>query len=156
MTVTMCCWFTYTVYNLYLNPPSIVLTAQSTPMADVCLIIKFLLLLFCSIASVDPPFSLSAWTVAYPWSDGDSHFESSNDMLNRVYELCRNTLKVIILLDACITSRSIQLHSCISSRSIQLHSCISSRSISVALSSFYYVIFLVLACTYATTRVHHF
>jgi len=43
------------------------------------------------------PFSLSLWTVAYPWNEGDSHFSSSNDMLNRVYELCRNTLRVTSL-----------------------------------------------------------
>lgn len=43
------------------------------------------------------PFALSAWTVAYPWTETDSHFTSSNDMLNRVYELCRNTLRVTSL-----------------------------------------------------------
>lgn len=47
--------------------------------------------------SSELPFSLAAWTVAYPWNEEDSHFHSSSEMLNRVYELCRNTLRVTSL-----------------------------------------------------------
>ena len=37
-------------------------------------------------------FDLSAWSVAYPWRD-DAVFNSSDDLLNRVWALCRDTLK---------------------------------------------------------------
>lgn len=45
-------------------------------------------------------FDLSAWVVRYPWStaSGDEgHFNSSNAMLNKVWELCKNTVKVTSL-----------------------------------------------------------
>ncbi|CAK0810812.1 unnamed protein product [Prorocentrum cordatum] len=45
----------------------------------------------------DPPFKLTAWVVNYPWVDSDSAFNSSDDMLNKVWKLCRNTLKVTSL-----------------------------------------------------------
>jgi hypothetical protein len=43
------------------------------------------------------PFKLKAWQVHYPWTDTDSSFESSNDMLNQVWWLSRNTMKVTSL-----------------------------------------------------------
>ena len=43
------------------------------------------------------PLSVRSWSVAYPWSDADSSFDSSDAMLNRVYALCRNTLRVTSL-----------------------------------------------------------
>ena len=44
--------------------------------------------------------NLTAWVVNYPWSEaeGDAgHFNSSNTMLNKVWELCKNTVKVTSL-----------------------------------------------------------
>ena len=38
-------------------------------------------------------FTLSAWTVHYPWYRSDSHFSSSNATLNAVFELSRYTLE---------------------------------------------------------------
>jgi len=43
------------------------------------------------------PFKLTAWQVLYPWVDSDSSFDSSDEMLNNVWELCRNSLKVTSL-----------------------------------------------------------
>ena len=43
------------------------------------------------------PMSLTSWRVAYPWSETDSSFSSSDTMLTKVYKLCRNTLKVTSL-----------------------------------------------------------
>ena len=43
------------------------------------------------------PFTLTAWTVRYPWVDADSSFDSPDPMLNAVYELSRNTIKVTSL-----------------------------------------------------------
>jgi alpha-L-rhamnosidase len=43
---------------------------------------------------------LSAWVVNYPWSEAEEDlgmFNSSNDMLNKVWELCKNTVKVTSL-----------------------------------------------------------
>lgn len=42
-------------------------------------------------------FTLTAWQVQYPWNESESHFSSSSPMLNQVYELCRNTLRVTSL-----------------------------------------------------------
>jgi len=44
-----------------------------------------------------PAMKLSAWQVAYPYYEGDSSFTSSNDMLNRVWGLCQNSLRVTSL-----------------------------------------------------------
>ena len=43
------------------------------------------------------PFNLTFWVVRYPWNSSDTFFESSDDMLNSVWELCSNTLKVTSL-----------------------------------------------------------
>jgi hypothetical protein len=43
------------------------------------------------------PFSLTAWQVHYPWTSGDSSFDSDNATLNAVWNLCNNTLKVTSL-----------------------------------------------------------
>ena len=43
---------------------------------------------------------LSAWVVSYPWSEAEDDlgtFNSSNAMLNKVWELCKNTVKVTSL-----------------------------------------------------------
>jgi hypothetical protein len=37
-------------------------------------------------------FSLTQWSVGYPWVD-EATFNSSDDMLNKVWGLCRNTLQ---------------------------------------------------------------
>ena len=42
--------------------------------------------------SVDTQFTLSAWRVNYPWVESDSNFQSDNEILNAVYNLCRYTL----------------------------------------------------------------
>ena len=44
-----------------------------------------------------PPFSLTAWTVAYPYFDGDSFFNSSDSTLNAVWKLCQHTIRVTSL-----------------------------------------------------------
>ena len=44
-----------------------------------------------------PPFSLTAWTVAYPYFDDDSFFESSDATLNAVWKLCQHTIRVTSL-----------------------------------------------------------
>jgi hypothetical protein len=44
-----------------------------------------------------PGLKLSAWRVRYPWSESDSHFESSNTALNAVWKLCRDTLRITSL-----------------------------------------------------------
>lgn len=41
--------------------------------------------------------SLSAWTIKYPYFEDDSSFTSDNQMLNRVWALCQNTLRVTSL-----------------------------------------------------------
>ena len=38
-------------------------------------------------------FTLSAWKTHYPYYEGDSHFTSSDAVLNAVYELSRYTLE---------------------------------------------------------------
>jgi hypothetical protein len=48
-------------------------------------------------ADGDAPFSVSAWSVKYPWNETESAFASSNPMLNQVWDLCKNTLKVTSL-----------------------------------------------------------
>ena len=40
------------------------------------------------------PFDVTAWSVAYRWSESDSSFNSSSDMLNQVYDLVENTHRV--------------------------------------------------------------
>ena len=42
-----------------------------------------------------PPSGLtvSAWGASYEWNEGDSHFESSDPILNHVWKLCSNTLR---------------------------------------------------------------
>jgi alpha-L-rhamnosidase len=49
---------------------------------------------------LDLDLDLTAWVVSYPWSDasGDvGSFNSSNSMLNSVWQLCANTAKVTSL-----------------------------------------------------------
>tara|TARA_B110000090_G_scaffold145620_1_gene159843 strand:- start:26 stop:1000 length:975 start_codon:yes stop_codon:yes gene_type:complete len=46
---------------------------------------------------VAPPFTLTAWRVQYPYYEGDSSFTSSNAVLNQVWALCENTLRVTSL-----------------------------------------------------------
>ena len=41
--------------------------------------------------------NITAWTVRYPWVDTDSSFDSPNEMLNAVWALCSNTIKVTSL-----------------------------------------------------------
>eukprot|EP00658_Telonema_sp_P-2_P008403 TRINITY_DN13167_c0_g1_i4.p1 TRINITY_DN13167_c0_g1~~TRINITY_DN13167_c0_g1_i4.p1 ORF type:complete len:516 (+),score=86.28 TRINITY_DN13167_c0_g1_i4:134-1681(+) len=41
--------------------------------------------------------SLSAWVVKYPYFEQDSAFDTSNPMLNKVWALCENTLRVTSL-----------------------------------------------------------
>ena len=41
--------------------------------------------------------NLTAWSVKYPYFEGDSSFTSSNPMLNQVWQLCENTLRVTSL-----------------------------------------------------------
>jgi alpha-L-rhamnosidase len=41
-------------------------------------------------------FNLTQWSVSYPWED-EAAFSSSNGMLDRVWQLCRNTLKYTTL-----------------------------------------------------------
>eukprot|EP01052_Picozoa_sp_SAG31_P000585 SAG31_NODE_17_length_35773_cov_25.999271_10_plen_154_part_00 len=51
-------------------------------------------------AAADMQLDLTAWVVNYPWSEAEEdlgQFNSSNDMLNRVWELCKNTVKVTSL-----------------------------------------------------------
>eukprot|EP00912_Choanoflagellata_sp_UC4_P000216 UC4_evm6s135 len=43
------------------------------------------------------PFNLSMWRVFYPWNNSDSSFESENDVLNKVWNLCNNTMLVTSL-----------------------------------------------------------
>jgi hypothetical protein len=42
-------------------------------------------------------FNLTAWVVRYPWLETDSSFESPNEMLNAVWALSANTIKVTSL-----------------------------------------------------------
>jgi len=47
--------------------------------------------------TADMALDLSAWVVRYPWSEDADEvgtFNSSNTMLNQVWELCKNTVKV--------------------------------------------------------------
>jgi hypothetical protein len=52
---------------------------------------------FASIVFLDGPppagITVSAWGVSYEWTDSDSAFTSSNETLNHVWRLCRNTLR---------------------------------------------------------------
>jgi hypothetical protein len=48
-------------------------------------------------ASFDTGFSLSRWTVRYPWNATECSFESSSMMLDRVYTLCKDTLHLTSL-----------------------------------------------------------
>lgn len=41
--------------------------------------------------------AIEGWQVHYPFVDSDSAFTSSNPMLNKVWDLCKNTLKVTSL-----------------------------------------------------------
>ena len=41
--------------------------------------------------------NVTGWQVHYPWRESDSAFESSNTMLNQVWALCQNTLRVTSL-----------------------------------------------------------
>ena len=52
------------------------------------------------LSVADLQLDLTAWVVNYPWSEAEEdlgQFNSSNDMLNRVWELCKNTVKVTSL-----------------------------------------------------------
>ena len=42
-------------------------------------------------------FDLSSWVVKYPWSESDSYFNSDNEMLNKVWKLCKDTLRITSL-----------------------------------------------------------
>ncbi len=48
-------------------------------------------------APESPPFTLTAWTVAYPYFEGESAFASSSPSLDAVWQLCENTLRVTSL-----------------------------------------------------------
>ena len=50
------------------------------------------------LARAPPPtIDVSAWQVRYPWRDDDSRFASSNDTLNAVWRLARDTLQATSL-----------------------------------------------------------
>ena len=44
-----------------------------------------------------PPFTLTAWTVQYPYFHNDSSFISNSQILNDVWNLCQNTIQVTSL-----------------------------------------------------------
>ena len=39
------------------------------------------------------PFELSQWSVHYPWEVDEASFSSDNEMLNKVWKLCADTIK---------------------------------------------------------------
>jgi hypothetical protein len=59
---------------------------------------KYMECRFVSLVFSEPvQFTLSAWTVHYPWAEEDSSFASSNDTLDAVYDLCRYTVHAAAL-----------------------------------------------------------
>ena len=50
-----------------------------------------------SAGAPDLDIALEAWIVRYPWIESDSSFSSSDPMLNHVWGLCKDTLRITSL-----------------------------------------------------------
>ena len=55
---------------------------------------RYLSVVFSDAAPAD--WSIEAWRVQAPWEPTDTYFESSNEMLNRVWELASYTLQAAV------------------------------------------------------------
>jgi len=63
---------------------------------------QYMLFRYATVVFSKPPpaslkWKLSAWEARAPWVDSDTHFESSNKMMNSVWELSAYTLKAAVM-----------------------------------------------------------